>query len=95
MEQYFFKKNEDLIVSTEALDMHSYRRTAFAKEGCFCFGVTATIEAKSEGEAIEKLKMMIEENSLDCGAYEKDYDCKSIHTRNVEFKECHYIVEEK
>jgi hypothetical protein len=38
MEQYFFKTNEDLIVSTEALDMHSYRRTAFAKEGCFCFG---------------------------------------------------------
>jgi hypothetical protein len=67
----------------------------YCVEASFGFGVTATIEAKSEGEAIEKLKMMIEENSLDCGAYEKDYDCKNIHTRNVEFKECHYIAEEK
>ena len=67
----------------------------YCVEASFGFGITATIEANNETEAINKLKEMVGENSVSLSVFESDYDCKSIDLRNVEFNECHYISEEK
>ncbi len=67
----------------------------YCVEASFGFGVTATIEANNEAEAINKLKEMVGENSVSLSVFESDYDCKSIDLRNVEFNECHHISEEK
>ena len=71
----------------------------YCVEASFGFGITATIEANNETEAINKLKEiitpMVGENSVSLSVFESDCDCKSIDLRNVEFNECHYISEEK
>ena len=71
----------------------------YCLEASFGFGITATIKANNEAEAINKLKEiiapMVGENSVSLSVFESDYDCKSIDLRNVEFNEYHHISEEK
>ena len=72
METKIFMLPEDykLMVATENIDLHGYRRAAFAKEGCFCWGGdNADIRFNGIDEDGEVLGMYIESkenfNNLD------------------------------
>ena len=67
----------------------------FCVEASFSVEITATIEAETDGEAINKLKDLIENNSVSMNIFESDYDCTSLELRDQEFKEVHYMAEEK